>query len=425
MKHKFLFFLSFLLLGIILTSCTYPGTKPTATLDIRVIHTQVAGTLIAERIQQAEQEAVAKLTEIAQATSTATSLIKPTDIPITPSATPTQEPTYTPIIPSPTVTVIPPTPIPPTPIPPTPIPPTSIPPTPIPPTPIPGTSTPKPVPCNWAMFVKDISAPDGTSFIAGTQFTKTWRVQNIGTCKWTREYAMVYQSGELMGAAKIHWLEDAVQPGGTVDISVTLTAPSGEGKHIGYWKLRDQNNNHFGMGKDANEAFWVQINVANPSSVAYNFSNHICDATWRTKDGPIPCSPDLGSVERIESPKLETGHKEAEVAIVVHPNIGEGGFISGKFPQRKILSGDWFRVVVGCMVDNPKCNVTFKLDYQINNGAIHSLGTWKQTYDGKIQNIDIDLTFLAGNRVVFIFTVQNNGSSEGDWGFWLFPRIAR
>jgi len=27
--------------------------------------------------------------------------------------------------------------------------------------------------------------------------------------------------------------------------------------------------------------------------------------------------------------------------------------------------------------------------------------------------------------VVFILTVQNNGSSEGDYAFWLFPRIAR
>jgi hypothetical protein len=433
MKHHYLLILSSIILALILTACNLSESKPTATLEIGVIHTQVAGTLIAQRTQESGLTAVAKPTEFILATPTATTMqestqeAQPTATATLPSATPT--PTDTPLPPTPTGT--------------------SVPPTPIPFTSTPAAPTARPTPCNWAMFVKDISVPDGTRLIAGTQFTKTWRIQNIGTCNWTREYALVYQSGELMGAAKENWLEATIKPGETVDISVTFTAPSSEGKYTSYWRLRNQNGAFFGMGDDADEAFWVQIQVANPSGVAYNFTNHLCEAEWRTKDGPVACNPteslvwdvqttennssndnsgfiiNAGSVERVESPKVETGHTEDKVAIVVHPSDGSGGYISGKFPPRKILAGDWFQVVVGCMYDNQNCNVTFKLDYQVEGGSVQNLGKWKQTYDGKIQYINIDLSFLAGKRAVFTFTVQNNGSSDDDWVFWLFPRIAR
>ena len=434
MKPKFYFTLSIIILGMLLTACQFSASNPTATSDTNTIQTQVAATVIADRTKTAGEQASAHLTEIAKATPTATSPLAPTQTTqptateVPPTATQTQAPTAT-LVPSPTATSIPPTPVPPTPVPPTPVPPVP---------------TAKPVPCNWALLVKDISTPDGTVVIAGSDFTKTWRLENIGTCHWTSKYALVYTSGEQMGADKVTYLDETIEPGETVDISLTFTAPSAEGSHIGYWKLRNQNGAYFGTGDNADQALWVMIKVANPSGVAYNFTNHICEAFWRTKDGQIPCTPPIsnlwdmpktetdsymivqaGSVERVDSPKLETGRKEDEVAIVVHPNDGDGGYISGKFPQRKIQAGDWFRTVIGCMYDNPKCNVTFKLEYQIDGGKLQTLGTWKQKYDESIQNVDIDLSFLAGKRVVFILTVQNNGSSEGDYAFWLFPRIAR
>jgi hypothetical protein len=294
------------------------------------------------------------------------------------------------------------------------------------------------------MWVKDVSVPDGTTFLSGMNFTKTWRIKNIGTCRWTRDYAMVFASGELMGADKENWLDDPIEPGETVDITISFTAPSAEGKHTGYWRLRNQNGGFFGAGSDADEAFWVQITVDNPSGVAYNFIRRICDAEWRTKEGAIPCAPDegyrwdvretdagvylieeAGSVEVVDSPKTETGRAEDEQAIVVHPSDGTGGFIAGKYPLRRIDDGDWFRAVVGCMGDKPQCNVTFKLEYQLEGGKVQSLGEWKQTSDGKVQKIDVDLSFLAGKRVRFIFTVLSNGSAEDDWAFWLHPRIAR
>jgi hypothetical protein len=134
---------------------------------------------------------------------------------------------------------------------------------------------------------------------------------------------------------------------------------------------------------------------------------------------------DSGSVEWVANPKLENNTVENEAAIVVFPNDGSDGYISGKYPKRSIQAGDWFRAVIGCMYDSPQCNVTFKLDYQVDGDSVKNLGKWTQTYDGKIQHIDVDLSFLAGKNVVFILTVQNNGSNLDDNAFWLLPRIAR
>lgn len=136
-------------------------------------------------------------------------------------------------------------------------------------TPVPATSTPVPptntaVPtvasyCDWVAFIKDVTIPDGTQLSTGEVFTKTWRLQNRGTCTWTPDYMLVYTSGELMGSTTAVRLPGNVPPGQTVDVSVTLTAPASSGRYIGYWMLRNPSGVLFGSGNKANEAFYVEI----------------------------------------------------------------------------------------------------------------------------------------------------------------------
>jgi hypothetical protein len=136
-------------------------------------------------------------------------------------------------------------------------------------TPFPATSTPvRPtntaVPvsyCDWVAFVKDVSIPDGAELSAGEVFTKTWRLQNRGTCTWTSDYMLVYTSGDQMGSTTAVRLPGNVAPGQTVDVSVTLTAPSVNGYQRSYWMLRNPSGTLFGSGSKANEAFYVEIKV--------------------------------------------------------------------------------------------------------------------------------------------------------------------
>lgn len=140
---------------------------------------------------------------------------------------------------------------------------TSIPPTstPIPPT---NTALPTATPvsyCDWMTFIKDVTAPDGSVFAPGETFTKTWRITNRGTCTWTPDYMLVFTGGDQMGSTNAVRLPGYVSPGQSVDVSVTLTAPSTIGRYTGYWMLRNPSGALFGYGDKANQAFYVEIKV--------------------------------------------------------------------------------------------------------------------------------------------------------------------
>jgi hypothetical protein len=108
-------------------------------------------------------------------------------------------------------------------------------------------------------FVKDVNIPDGSKLYPGETFTKTWRLQNRGTCSWTPDYMLVFTGGEAMGTTTAVRLPGNVNPGQTVDVSVTLAAPEEAGSHTGYWMLRNAYGVLFGTGATADDPFYVQI----------------------------------------------------------------------------------------------------------------------------------------------------------------------
>lgn len=131
---------------------------------------------------------------------------------------------------------------------------------------IPPTNTPPPTAtkasyCDWVSFIKDVTIPDGTKLSLGETFTKTWRLQNRGTCTWTPDYMLVFVNGDQMGGTTAVRLPANVAPGQIVDVSVTLTAPDKRRNYVGYWMLRNPSGLTFGYGDNANKAFYVDINV--------------------------------------------------------------------------------------------------------------------------------------------------------------------
>lgn len=135
-------------------------------------------------------------------------------------------------------------------------------------TPVPPTNTPVPTAtavtyCDWVMFIEDVTIPDGSKFAPGDTFTKTWRLKNRGTCTWTSDYMLVFVRGDQMGGTTAVRIPGNVPPGQTVDVSVTLTVPSGRGRFVGYWMLRNPSGALFGFGVSANQAFYVDIQVEN------------------------------------------------------------------------------------------------------------------------------------------------------------------
>lgn len=108
----------------------------------------------------------------------------------------------------------------------------------------------------------DVTVPDDTQMKPGENFTKTWRLQNTGTCTWTRAYSLAVFSGDAMNAPANVPMPSNVAPGQSVDISVDLTAPTTPGTYQGNWKLRNQDGAWFGIGPGGSSPFWVRIVVS-------------------------------------------------------------------------------------------------------------------------------------------------------------------
>jgi hypothetical protein len=180
------------LASILLSACSLPGAGPTPTSEAEAIFTSAALTFAAD---QATLQAAA-----------------------TPTYTVTPPPVPTFAFPSPIATISFATP-------------TSV---------VGGKSA-----CDDALYVADVTVPDKTWFDPGKKFTKTWLVQNNGTCDWNTSYKLVFVDGTDM-AGKETYLPLAVPVGKQVEVSVNLAAPTSPGDYYGRWRLKNDKEQAFG-----------------------------------------------------------------------------------------------------------------------------------------------------------------------------------
>lgn len=114
------------------------------------------------------------------------------------------------------------------------------------PSPTPGTPviqlefSPTPVPCNALDFdpdTVDVNYPDGTMVSPGQEFTKTWRIKNVGSCTWGTGYGLVYAgySDRMNGVPQP--LPKAVLPNEEVLVSVLFRAPTKAGEYLSAWRM--------------------------------------------------------------------------------------------------------------------------------------------------------------------------------------------
>jgi hypothetical protein len=290
--------------------------------------------------------------------------------------------------------------------------------------------TPKPVACERAQLVRDVSVEDNSPFAPGTTFVKTWRLKNTGNCTWTTAYKLVFRSGDAMDADMSIPLPATVAPDQTVDVSVRLKAPHKTGAYRADWMLSNASGNIFGVGPNGNQSFWVQIRVMNieNANLVYDFAANACKAEWNSGSGRLPCpgisAATQGYVILSNAPHLENRHED-EWALLIHPNNQNRGWISGMYPAFGIRSNHHFTAWIGCQADSKGCNIIFRLDFKnLANGNTRNLGSWHEVYDGEVTKIDLDLSEHAGKKVRFILTVEVNGGNPAMANaFWFVPGI--
>jgi hypothetical protein len=118
-------------------------------------------------------------------------------------------------------------------------------------------------PCDLAQAGRpiDVTIPDDTRFYPGDYFSKTWRLVNAGSCDWTRDYALVWFSGEDLGVTRVQPFNAVVKPGQSVDVTVEMLAPRNPGTYQSNWKLRNNQGVLFGIGHNGGSPFWARIIV--------------------------------------------------------------------------------------------------------------------------------------------------------------------
>ena len=101
-------------------------------------------------------------------------------------------------------------------------------------------------------YVSDVTITDGSRISPGSQFIKTWQIRNTGQCTWTTAYRLIY------GWASDNWeaiktfppaavyLPQSIAPGEEMEISVTLTAPSGSNSYSASFRMQNANGYNFG-----------------------------------------------------------------------------------------------------------------------------------------------------------------------------------
>lgn len=395
-----------LTLSLILAACVIRNTPEPAGDPVE----QAMQTLQAQATQEYYQTAVAQMTETAPA-ATAEPTVNPTNINQPP--TETTQPQQNTQVPTVGVTQVAATA------------------TPVVLTATPAPPTPTPIPCYQVKFVEDLNIPDGTKIVAGTTFTKSWRIRNSGSCTWDNRFDIAFVDGTQMTSGTIWDLKKEVKPGETLDISIEMTAPSSVGTYQAKFQMVNPNGVRFGTGPDSKGSFWVKIETTDGKGMVYNFANNVCDARWSTsKTNPLGCpgketDTDKGYVLSKNTPYREDGGLENEIGLITRPNDAGDGYIQGIYPAFLVKDGDQFRATIQCEANSPKCSLKFELYYRIGDGAFKELGEWKEVYDNMWNQVKVDLSSLAGQKVQFSLVVWNDGTSQDNRGLWLNPMIFR
>jgi hypothetical protein len=100
-----------------------------------------------------------------------------------------------------------------------------------------------------AIWIADVTIPDGTQIEVGRKFLKTWRVRNTGDTIWGAGYSLAHT-----GTAEVNTAPDgtgnirlpSIRPGVTAELSVSFTAPDEPGPYHSTWRLHNAEGIPFG-----------------------------------------------------------------------------------------------------------------------------------------------------------------------------------
>ena len=171
-------------------------------------------------------------------------------------------------------------------------------------------------------------------------------------------------------------------------------------------------------------------------TVALDFADRPCSASWSNNGEYLPCPGNLneisgGYADRFDTIVIEGNIHINQPGLLTIPAQKDSDFyaIFGKYSPFTVQSGDRFQAVLACVEGFPNCDVSFSLEYNASGSTIMQIpnAKWEKQYDpeGSYIYADANLDPLAGQTVQFLLTVRDNGDAGEDYAVWIMPHIAR
>ena len=86
-----------------------------------------------------------------------------------------------------------------------------------------------------------------TNYRKNTEFITTWELRNIGSTVWTKNYQILFFSGDRIGSGlpTQYKLGSNINPGETIKISVKMLTSSASGEYHSIWVLANEKGTYF------------------------------------------------------------------------------------------------------------------------------------------------------------------------------------
>jgi hypothetical protein len=112
-----------------------------------------------------------------------------------------------------------------------------------------------------ALFLEDLTIPDGSIITPGAILDKRWSIQNSGTCDWGEDYRLLRLGEDSFEGPQSLALYPA-RAGSTAVLRVELYAPLTPGDYLSRWQAQSPDGTLFG------DVVYVLIVVEAPTPTA-------------------------------------------------------------------------------------------------------------------------------------------------------------
>jgi len=184
------------------------------------------------------------------------------------------------------------------------------------------------------------------------------------------------------------------------------------------------------------EPFLLTFPTPIPGTIAFEFAEKPCSASWSNNGEYLPCPGDInnikgGYVDRFDEILIDGNIAIQQPGLLTIPAQKDSVYyaIFGKYSPFTVMEGDRFQAVLACAHGYPACDADVSLEYYNENMRLDNIpgASWHITSHLEESTVvaDTDLSFLAGQTIQFSLTVRDNGNADDDFIAWIYPVITR